>query len=245
MSPRLNSVDAAELSRIYGRRFEQNLEYRNQVWKVLTTQFFQRWVPRESSVLDLGCGYGVFINNIEAREKLALDMNPDTKSHLSSDVHFIQQDCSQPWPIPCRHLDAVFTSNFFEHLPSKQALTATILEAWRCLRVGGLLMALGPNVRHLPGAYWDFWDHHLGLTELSLKEALETSGFQVEVCVGRFLPYTMVNRRRRPMILISLYLAAPIVWKFLGKQFFLVARKLPNQSRFASSQLSGGQSKNG
>lgn len=195
MSPGLNSVGAAELSRIYSRRFEQNLEYRNQVWKVLTTQFFQRWVPRGSSVLDLGCGYGEFINNIEAREKLAIDMNPDTKSHLRSDVRFIQQDCSPPWPLPDGCLDAVFTSNFFEHLPSKQALAAAIVEAQRCLQVGGLLMALGPNIRYLPGAYWDVWDHHVALTDLSLKEALETHGFHVEFCVDRFLPYTMVNRR--------------------------------------------------
>src|ERR1700694_1257523 len=100
MSPVVNSVDAAELSRIYSRRFEQNVVYRNQVWQVLTSQFFQRWVPRESSVLDLGCGYGEFINNIEAREKLGIDMNPDAPSRLRPEVRFIHQDCSQTWPLP-------------------------------------------------------------------------------------------------------------------------------------------------
>ena len=50
---------------------------------------------------------------------------------------------------------------------------------------------MGPNMKYLPGKYWDFWDHYIPLTETSLKEALVTRGFGVDVCIGRFLPYTM------------------------------------------------------
>ena len=35
------------------------------------------------------------------------------------------------------------------------------------------MIALGPNIKYLPGSYWDFWDHFLCLTEMSLGEALE------------------------------------------------------------------------
>ena len=102
-----------ELSRIYSRRFEQNVVYRNQVWQVLTSQFFQRWIPRESSVLDLGCGYGEFINNIEAREKLGIDMNPDAPSRLRRDVRFMQQDTLPAmWPLP----DASLEHRLYEQL---------------------------------------------------------------------------------------------------------------------------------
>ncbi len=58
---------------------------------------------------------------------------------------------------------------------------------------------MGPNIKYLPGEYWDFWDHYVPLTEASLKEALTTRGFPVDVCLGRFLPYTMATGPRYPL----------------------------------------------
>jgi hypothetical protein len=84
---------------------------------------------------------------------------------------------------------------------------------------------MGPNIKYVSGAYWDFWDHYLPLTELSLSEGLETNGFAVEICHARFLPYTMVKARRYPTFLLVCYLRLPWVWRFAGKQFLIVARK--------------------
>jgi hypothetical protein len=46
----------------------------------------------------------------------------------------------------------------------------------------------------------------------------------VELCFDRFLPYTMVNRRPAPLLLVRLYLKLPILWRLQGKQFLIVAR---------------------
>jgi len=77
----------------------------------------------------------------------------------------------------------------------------------------------------VPGAYWDFFDHYVELTELSLAEALSGGGFEIEKTVGRFLPYTMSHGREYPILALRLYLALPAVWPFFGKQFLVVARK--------------------
>jgi len=53
----------------------------------------------ESVVLDLGCGYCEFINNICAAKKFGMDLNPDAARHAATDVTILQQDCSQPWPV--------------------------------------------------------------------------------------------------------------------------------------------------
>src|SRR6267154_1295534 len=45
-------------------------------------------------------------------------------------------------------LDVVFTSNFFEHLPNKDAIRRTPLEVYRCLRPGGRFIAMGPNMKY-------------------------------------------------------------------------------------------------
>jgi len=214
-----------EVQTIYGQRFAANRAYRQKVWAVLTADFFQELIDPSAAVLDLGCGYGEFINQIVAREKYGMDLNPDSARMLSPGIRCFQQDCSQPWPLPENSLNAVFTSNFFEHLPDKATLGRTLDQARRCLKPGGRLIALGPNIKFLPGAYWDFWDHYLPLTDASLVEGLENRGFIIERCVDRFLPYTMVKGRQYPLAFLRLYVRLPFAWRLLGKQFLVVAVK--------------------
>lgn len=215
-----------DLEAEYHLRFAANAEYRDQVWKVLTRSFFQAYVPtKDAAVLDIGCGWGEFINNIQAGNKYGIDLNPESARRLSRDVNFLKQDCSAPWPLPEASLDLVFTSNFFEHLPTKSSLRATVLESWRCLKPGGSLICLGPNIKYLPGAYWDFWDHHLPLTELAVAELLEIVGFGITKRVARFLPYSMSQGFAPPVGLIALYLHLPLAWRVFGKQFLVIGKK--------------------
>lgn len=214
-----------ELQAIYHNRFAETLAYRQQVWKVLTAIFFNRWIPSTSTVLDLGCGYGEFINHIAAGQKYAMDLNPDARKYLAPDIHFLEQDCSATWPLADNSLDTVFTSNFFEHLPDKQCLKSTLRQAFRCLKPGGRLIAMGPNIKFLPGLYWDFFDHHTILTEASLAEVLEVIGFRPEQVTPRFLPYTLVNAPKYPLIFLRIYLAMPWLWWIKGRQFLVVAVK--------------------
>jgi SAM-dependent methyltransferase len=153
-----------------------------------------------------------------------MDLNPDSAARLKPDVKFLYQDCSQRWEIPDHSLDVVFTSNFFEHLPDKTSLGKTLDETRRCLKPGGCLIAIGPNIKFLADAYWDFWDHHVALSDVSIREALNTRGFLTETCIGRFLPYTMSRKRPIPDLLITTYLKTPFFWRFFGKQFLVVAR---------------------
>jgi SAM-dependent methyltransferase len=214
-----------ELERGYDRRFAGVADYRHRVWSILTRGFFQRHVPRDGAVLELGCGWGEFINQIEAARKVGMDLNPASRAHLDPAVEFLHQDCSERWPLEESTLDTIFTSNFFEHLPDKGSLARTLREALRCLKPGGRLICLGPNIRFLPGAYWDFWDHYLPLSDRSLTEGLELAGFRVEECVARFLPYTMARERNPPLWTLRLYLRLPVVWPLVGKQFLIVAAK--------------------
>lgn len=214
-----------DLEQIYRERFSGMLEYRKKVWRVLTARFFSRWVAADAAVLDLGCGYCEFINHIAARKKYGMDLNPDAAKHAAPDVEVLQQDCSTPWPVSERTLDVVFTSNFFEHLPTKTHLEQTLQHAWRSLKPGGAMVAMGPNIKYLPGEYWDFYDHHIALTELSLIEVMKKCGFTIELMKPRFLPYTMSNGSGYPIWMLRVYLALPVAWRFFGKQFLIVARR--------------------
>ena len=214
-----------DLGREYEQRFAALEPYREAVWKVLTSDCFQRYIAPNSAILDLGAGWGEFIRNISAERKLAMDMNPDTARFLNPQVRFLQQSCCEPWPVSANTLDLIFTSNFFEHLPDKDSLRRTLQEAHRCLKPGGRIICIGPNIRFLPGTYWDFWDHFLPLTDRSLVEGLRLCGFAIERVEPKFLPYSMSQGWTPPIACLRLYLRLPVLWHWFGKQFFVVARR--------------------
>ena len=111
------------------------------------------------------------------------------------------------------------------HLPNKDLLNRTMEEIGKALKPGGRVVAMGPNISILKGRYWDFWDHHVALSDASLGELLEIHSFNIEYSISKFLPYNMVRVKQRPLFLLSLYLKLPLAWAFLGKQFLIVARK--------------------
>lgn len=216
---------ADELQSIYQHRFGGRTEYRDKVWRVLIRDFFQKYVRPTDVVLDLGAGYGEFINNIRCGKKYALDLNPDTVRLVNADVEIIAQDCTEPWPLPDNSLDVVFTSNFFEHLPDKDALRRTLAEASRCLKSDGHIIAMGPNITYCGDAYWDVVDHHLPLSERTLSEDLEYAGLRIEKCIDKFLPFTMSEGPQYPVFFVAAYLRIPLVWRIFGKQFLVIGKK--------------------
>ena len=219
-------MDGNDLSELYKIRFaEEQLPRKNAIWQVICSQFLQKFITPASTVIDIACGYGEFINNIKAGRKIAVDMNPDALGFLNEDVEFHQCSALQIDFDLADTADVVFTSNFLEHLPDKKTLNLFLEQVSGVLKPGGKYIILGPNLRYLPGLYWDFYDHHLGLTHLSLTEALRLQGFNVEVCIDKFLPYTTQGNLPTHPWLVKLYLHIPLAWKFLGQQFLIVASK--------------------
>jgi SAM-dependent methyltransferase len=155
-----------------------------------------------------------------------IDLNQDAKNFLQSDVQFNLCSAMELSSVVKGDADIVFTSNFLEHLPDKKTLDIFLDQVKLALKPEGKYLILGPNLRYLPGQYWDFYDHHLGLSHLSLVEALKLKGFTIDVCVDKFLPFSTQSSLPTHPILVKMYLRVPLVWKILGKQFFIIARKV-------------------
>ena len=96
-----------QLSQIYEIRFSGIEKYRNEVWKRIIKDYFSNMISKSDSVLDLGCGYGEFINNISCAERHAMDLNQKAIRHLEKGVIFHKQDCSQSWEIKDDSLDLI------------------------------------------------------------------------------------------------------------------------------------------
>lgn len=211
---------------LYQNRFSDSEILKiNKIWKVLCSTFFARYILEKSSVIEIGCGFGQFINNIKARDKTAVDISDHCHKYLDKDVCFVHSDSKNLKGMTTRKFDVVFMSNFLEHLESKKALEETLDISFDLLSPDGQLLILGPNLRYLNGRYWDFYDHSLPLTHLSLIEILKVKGYEIELCIDKFLPYSSKDNLPSKPFFVYLYLKCPLLWKFFGKQFFIVARK--------------------
>lgn len=214
------------LTKQYELRFAEQGAYRDQVWRVLCSFFSKRYFPDDPIVLDLGCGWGEFINNVQAKKKFGMDLNEGASQFLHPSVEFFNQSCSEKWPLPDNSLDLVFSSNFLEHLPDKDQVEQTLREVKRCLKPDGTVVCIGPNIRLIPGSYWDFWDHLIPISDRSLAELFKILSFSIERTIPRFLPYTMSAKRQTPVAFLQLYLALRPAWYILGKQFLIAARNI-------------------
>lgn len=215
-----------DLSRLYRARFEQTgLAKRRTVWRVLCNNYFSRLISPDSTVLDLASGYGEFSNHIAARTVYAVDLNPDAAGYLDPSVIFRSGSALDLDQLPQSAFDVVFTSNFLEHFTSKDELDRLFAGVLGLLKPGGRFIVMGPNIRYAYREYWDYYDHHLPLSDRSLLEGLEMAGFQPVRVIDRFLPFTMRGKTPSAGWMVRAYLALPFVWPLLGKQFLVIVRK--------------------
>lgn len=214
-----------DLQELYRHRFStKDRQRKEKIWAVLCRDYFQRFVKATDTVLDVACGQGEFIRNIRCARKLAVDLNREVEQHLPADVEYFCCAANSLTAIASQSVDVCFISNFFEHLPSKEAMDEVLVEVRRVLKKGGRLINLQPNVRYEPGRYWDFYDHVLPLSHLSAAEGLAKNGYIVEKLIPRFLPFTTKSALPQHPLLVRAYLAVPLVWRLMGGQFLIVAR---------------------
>lgn len=221
------TTDPDELDLLYRNRFAQQGEMRGDLWSVLCSDFFQRWVPETSTVLDVAAGHCEFINNIVAGRKLAVDLNPDLTNRAAPDVEARVTRSDAMDHLADSSVDRVFISNFFEHVP-REVILSTLVEVRRVLRPDGKLLVLQPNIRYCARDYWMFFDHLTPVDDRALVEAFAAAGFDVELNIPRFLPYTTKSRLPSGPRLVSLYLKVPLAWKVMGAQAFMVGRPRPS-----------------
>jgi SAM-dependent methyltransferase len=214
------------LERIYGERWNPGeLAQVRAVWRVLAREFFQALVPPDAAVLDVGCGFCHFLNEIRGRERIGVDGNPGSARFAEDGVSVrVARDFSLG-DLPERHFDFIFVSNVLEHLENGTRVLELVRRCGELLSDRGRLVILQPNFRFVGARYFDFIDHKTVLTDASVREALSLGNLTLLRQIRRFLPYTTKSKMPSHPALVSLYLKIPPLWLLFGQQSLFVAER--------------------
>jgi SAM-dependent methyltransferase len=211
--------------RIYEYRFQGIDEKKKLITWQEIADFMYKKLGTPASLLDPAAGKCELINAIKSKEKWAVDLNDYfIKKYAAPDIRVVIGDIFKV-ELPPDHFDAVFISNFLEHLNSQEEVAALLEKMYRSIRPGGKIAVMGPNFRYTYRSYFDFADHTVILTELGLAEHLYGAGFEIGEIHARFLPLSFRGGLPVSRSLVRTYLSLPFAWRFLGKQFLVIATK--------------------
>lgn len=223
MSPQ-PSDHAIDYQRLYEYRFrgvEQGT--RQRVWTEIARFVFEK-LEYPARMLDPAAGRCEFINAVPAAERWAVDETPYAEADAVPGTRVVVSDIMEA-ELPESYFDAVWVSNFLEHLSSQEHVAAFLKRMRTVLRDGGRIAVMGPNFKFAASEYFDCADHTVALTHISTAEHLYAAGFEVTEVVPRFLPYSFRGRFPASARLTRLYLTTKPAWRLVGKQFLVVGQR--------------------
>jgi ubiquinone/menaquinone biosynthesis C-methylase UbiE len=193
---------------------------RRVLWQTLVACVFQKQIPPDGVVLELGAGYGDFINSVTARRRLAVDVWPGMLQHLEAGVEGLVTSITQLDGVADNSVDYVFSSNCFEHV-SQTDLVNCLAQLRQKMKPGAMLTIVQPNFKYCAREYFDDYTHVSIYTDKGLSDLLAANGFKIVRCVPRFMPFTIKGSLPVHPLLIRLYLMSP--FKPLAKQMLISA----------------------
>lgn len=194
---------------------------RRVVWQALWQYYFSALIDPGACVLDLGAGYGDFINAVVARRRVAIDAWPGFVRHLTPGIESQVGPVTDLSMLADASVDFALASNLVEHL-TRADFAAMLIALRPKLAPGGTLTLLQPNYRYAYREYFDDFDHKSVFSHISLPDYLSSQGWEVLTVEPRFMPLTVKGALPVHPLLIRLWLASP--WKPIGKQMLVRAR---------------------
>jgi ubiquinone/menaquinone biosynthesis C-methylase UbiE len=195
---------------------------RRVLWQTLVACEFQKQIQADGVVLELGAGYGEFINSVKAGRRLAVDQWAGMLQYLDPGVEGLVTNITRLDGVADNSVDYVFSSNCFEHV-SQSELVECLVQLRRKMKPGAMLTIVQPNFKYCAREYFDDYTHVAIYTDKGLSDLLVANGFNITRCVPRFMPFSIKGSLPVHPWLIRLYLMSP--FKPLAKQMLISASR--------------------
>lgn len=150
-------------------------------------------IQNNSSILDLGCGRGEFLNEFINNgmkgygvdiSDFAIEFCPKAKINVI-DIE------KEKIPYPDNTFDVVYSKSFVEHFHYPEKI---FNEIYRVLKPGGIIITLTPEWQYIYRSFFEDFTHRTPFTRISLKNIQEMSGFKdIKVESFKQLPIIFKN----------------------------------------------------
>lgn len=143
-------------------------------------------VPGDSTVLDLGCGTGIFlswlsshphvravgVDQSETQARIAAESLPSCQIHCADGLAFLRENPGA--------FAAIFCFDVLEHIPGDDLLLEWVETARSALTPGGFFVCRVPNGANLTSGYSRYIDmtHERLFTRVSLLQLLDAGGLE-------------------------------------------------------------------
>jgi SAM-dependent methyltransferase len=209
--------------RLYEYRFRDvDQAGREKVWREIARYVHGR-MGAPKRVLDPAAGRGEFIMAVPSQERWGVDLVSHGDAEKAG-VKMIISDIMDA-DLPDDYFDGVFLSNFLEHLADQNAVADVLARLSRAMAPGGRIAIMGPNFKYCAKEYFDCADHTVILSHIAVEEHLYAAGFELVAVHPKFLPFSFRGVLPPSARLTRTYLGTQLLWKALGKQFLVIARK--------------------
>jgi SAM-dependent methyltransferase len=167
---------------------------------------FSKFISKNSSVLDFGCGGGFLLNSLDCQEKIGFDINLRALNHLKE---LGIKSCNNLNEINENSIDIIISNHCLEHIPNP---LVSIKELKTKLKNNGQIILIVPHEtignNYKPG---DINYHLYTWSPLTLGNLFSEAGFEVinvkafreislpkEDKLNKFIPKVILNILRKP-----------------------------------------------
>lgn len=142
-------------------------------------------LPKDSIVLDLGCGSGIFLAWLKNNGHIipiGVDKSESMVEFLKTKLGDIEVICADALDYVkdfSNYFAAIFCIDLLEHLPSLDYCFELLIHCREALKEGGFIFCRVPNAANLFASYSRYMDltHKRIFTRSSILQLLETAGF--------------------------------------------------------------------
>jgi len=170
---------------------------------------FEKYVGKR--IVDIGSGYGTFINYIKDREYLiSIEPSKDCYEHLkktfsdNKNISIINGDLNDDIAkeLSAKNIDTVICLNVLEHIENDRK---TIQNINKCLKPGGKFILYVPALSFIYGTLDESLGHYRRYNKKTLEKMIESNGFKIISSrymnfLGAFswFVYSKILRKRMP-----------------------------------------------